>query len=103
MIAVDDLTGTTLSAGHVYLAIRLPDGAAASLAGIQDTLVEAARHTTATGRQVRYLHGTYIPARNCLLCAFVADSREAVHAAAQRARLPFVQICGQPDLGPYAA
>jgi hypothetical protein len=84
MIALDDLT--------VYLAIRLPDDAADRLGDIQDMIVDAARHTTATGQQVRYLDGMYIPARNCLLCAFVAESRAAVHAVAERARLPFVQI-----------
>jgi hypothetical protein len=88
MIAIDDLAETAT----VYLAVRLPDDAATRLADIQDTLIEGARHTTEAGRRVRYLHGMYIPARNCLLCAFAAESREAVHAAAGRARLPFVQI-----------
>lgn len=99
MIAIDDFTEMTLATASVYLAVRLPEGAVGRLAEIQDTLIEAARRTTETGLQVRYLHGMYIPARNCLLCAFVAESREAVHAAARRARLPFVTI----DDGPYAA
>lgn len=99
MIAIDDLTETMFATENVYLAVRLPESAAGRLATIQDTLIEAARHTTATGQQVRYLHGMYIPARNCLLCAFVAESHEAVYAAARRARLPFVRI----DDGPYAA
>lgn len=97
MIAVDDLTETTLATANVYLAVRLPDGAAYRLAEIEDTLIEAARRTTKDGRQVRYLHGMYIPGRNCLLCAFVAESEDAVHAAASRACLPFVPI------GPDAA
>jgi hypothetical protein len=100
MIAIDDLTETMLATTNVYLAVRLPEGAAAeSLAEIQDTLIKATRHTTETGQRVRYLHGMYIPARNCLLCAFVAESPEAVHAAARRARLPYAAI----DHGPYAA
>jgi hypothetical protein len=103
MIAIDDLTETTLATASVYLAIRLPDGAAGRLAEIQDSLIEATLYTTVTGRQVRYLHGMYIPARNCLLCAFVAESEDAVHAAARRAGLPFVQIDNRPDPGPYAA
>lgn len=91
MIAIDDLS-ETIATTNVYLAVRLPERAAERLAEIQDTLVEAARHTTGGGRRVRYLHGMYIPARNCLLCAFVAESREAVHAAARRARLPYALI-----------
>lgn len=98
MIAIDDLTEATLAAASVYLAVRLPEGAVGRLAEIQDTIVEAARHTTEAGRPVRYLHGMYIPGRNCLLCAFVAESREAVDAAARRARLPYAAI----DDGPYA-
>lgn len=94
MIAIDDLTEMMLATTNVYLAVRLPDGAADRLAEIQDTLIEAARRTTEAGQRVRYLHGMYIPARNCLLCAFVAESREAVHAAARRTHLPYAAIGG---------
>ncbi|GAB3963454.1 hypothetical protein GCM10029978_021310 [Actinoallomurus acanthiterrae] len=77
----------------VYLAIRLPPGVVPSdLAEIQCCLATSARHATASGRPVRYLHGMYVPSQARLLCAFAAESAEVVHAIAESARLPYDRI-----------
>lgn len=77
----------------VYVAVYLPaDTMPGGLAKIQMSLAEAARKVTDAGRPVRYLNGMYMPAQTRLLCVFAAQSEEAVHAAMELVRLPFVQI-----------
>lgn len=91
----------------VYLAIGLPDGSmTGGLAEIQLALAHAARQMTESGHPVRYLNGMYVPAQTRLLCVFAAESEEAVRAAVELARLPFVQIkaiADQEDQGPAPA
>jgi Protein of unknown function (DUF4242) len=82
----------------VYLAIRLPDGTMpGGLAEVQQRLADAARKTTESGRQVRYLNGMYMPAQNRLLCVFAAESEKAVEDTAELVRLPFERINAIPD------
>jgi hypothetical protein len=84
--------GSSLSA-TVYLAICLPDGTMpGGLSQIQQTLADAARKMTESGRHVRYLNGMYMPAQNRLLCVFAAESEEAVDATVELVRLPYERI-----------
>ena len=100
--------GSSLSA-TVYLAIRLPDGTMpGGLAQIQQTLADAARRMSESGRHVRYLNGMYMPAQNRLLCVFAAGSEADVDATVALVRLPYERInaiTGQwdPDRGPAPA
>lgn len=91
--------GSALSA-TVYLAIGLPEGTMpGGLATIQLALADAARRMTESGHPVRYLNGMYMPAQTRLLCVFVGESEEAVHAAVRLVGLPFVQIRAITDSG----
>jgi hypothetical protein len=84
--------GSALSA-TVYLAIRLPDGTMpGGLAQVQQTLTDAARKMTESGRHVRYLNGMYMPAQNRLLCVFAAENEEDVDATVALVRLPYKRI-----------
>jgi hypothetical protein len=87
-----DENGPSLSV-TVYLAIRLPDGTMpGGLAQIQQTLADATRKMTESGRHVRYLNGMYMPAQNRVLCVFAADSEKDVDATVELVRLPYERI-----------
>jgi hypothetical protein len=82
----------------VYLAVDIPpDVVPGDLAAIQRELADAARQIAATGRPVRYLNGMYMPGQARLLCAFAAESAEAVHEAARGVRWPFTEIKAAAD------
>ncbi len=77
----------------VFISIGLsPQVAPGDLSVIRLALDHAARRTSAGGRAVRFLHGMYLPAHLSLLCAFAADSVEAVLEAARLTELPFTPV-----------
>jgi hypothetical protein len=84
----------------VFLAISLPDGTMpGGLAEIQRTVADAARRVTDAGHPVHYINGMYMPGQNRLLCAFVAESDEAVRAAMELVRLPYTRVREIPGSG----
>jgi hypothetical protein len=77
----------------VFISIGLsPHVAPGDLTVIRLALDHAARRTSADGRAVRFLHGMYLPAHLSLLCAFAAESIEAVLEAARLTELPFTPV-----------
>lgn len=77
----------------VFLSVGLsPRVAPGDLAVIRLALDHAARRSTAQGRMVRFLHGMYLPAHLSLLCAFHAESEDAVLAAARLTELPVMPV-----------
>lgn len=77
----------------IYLSIPVsPDVAPADLDEIQLAVAHAAHQTVSGDRPVKLMRCMYLPAYQCMLCAFDARDEEAVHAAVRRTDLDFAAL-----------
>jgi hypothetical protein len=80
-------------AQHIFLAERnAPLMTPADLDTTHGVLQAASRRLTRSGRPVRLLRSTYLPARQRWIGTFTAATADTVHHAFEIAQLPVVEV-----------
>jgi len=70
------------------------------LAAAQKRAIETAQKFSREGREIKYLHSTFVPDSGCCSCLFEAQDAATVEALNDAAKIPYNRVAPAFDLYP---
>jgi hypothetical protein len=70
------------------------------LAAAQKAAIDTGKKMTVSGKPVRYIRSTFVPAEDRCMCLFEAPNQQSVKELNDTAKLPYTRIVEALDLTP---